>query len=330
MIPNRYHFVWFGREFPLTHALAIRSVAATCAPESIVLHATDELTGQPDYDALVTDLPAFTRRQIDPTALVREANLSDPRRLSQVWAQLAEQKRWASLSDIVRYLVLYRDGGVYLDLDTITLRDLRPLLNTPGFCGRERILVDGAVHRRASPWRRFRTGPLDLARWICSRTEGGVRHFSRIAKLYLAAINNAVLALPPRHPLAREALERVPDLAPQIPRRRGAIGPDLLQDLIDGAGRSDVTVFAPAYFYPLGPQMAAQLFRVRRSADRVDRALADSLGAETHVLHWYNDNLKALPRPPDRETIRALAERQMFARLALPFLPASACSRAAR
>ena len=43
--------------------------------------------------------------------------------------------------------------------------------------------------------------------------------------------------------------------------------------------------------------------------------------ADTYVVHWYNDGLKALPRPPDRDSIQALADRQMFSRLARPFLP---------
>ena len=321
MIPNRYHFVWFGREFPLTHALAIRSVALTCAPEAITLHAADDLVGQPHFDRLEADLPAFVPRRVDLTALLDGPDVPEPARLRQVWHQLLDQRRWAALSDILRYLVLYREGGVYLDLDTLTVRDLRPLLTAPGFCGRERILVDAATHRRRSMWRYLRTVPLDVARWICSRTDGGLRLFSRIAGLYPAAINGAVLALPPLHPVAREALRRLPDLVPEIERRRPAIGPDLLQDLIDGERRSDVTVFGPSHFYPLGPQMAAQLFRVRRSASDLDRAVAHCIGPDTFVVHWYNDGLTSLRRPPDRDSIISLHERQIFSRLALPFLP---------
>src|SRR6185295_10272918 len=132
------------------------------------------------------DLPAFAVRPLDIGALLDEPALPDRARLRQVWDQLVDARRWAALSDILRYLVLYREGGVYLDLDTITVRDLRPLLVAPGFCGRERILVDAAVHRRGSPLRYFRTGPLDAVRWICSRTERGIGRFARIAHLYPA------------------------------------------------------------------------------------------------------------------------------------------------
>jgi hypothetical protein len=330
LIPNRYHFIWFGREFPLTHALAIRSVAATCSPDAILLHASDDLSGQPDFDQLVAELPAFSVQRTDIGALLDEPDLPDPSRLRQIWDQLIGQRRWAQLADLLRHLVLYRQGGVYLDLDTLTIRDVRPLLGSPGFCGRERILVDAAVHKRGSPWRYFRTVPLDLARWVCSRTESGIRNFARIANLYRAAINNAVLALPARHPLALEALRRIPDLIPDLERRRPALGPDLLQDLIDGAQRSDVTVFDPSYFYPLGPTMAEQLFRVRATAADVDRALGESIAPETYVLHWYNDGRKSSRGPLDRASIEGLADRQMFSRLARPYLPAVPAAKGAQ
>lgn len=342
MIPNRYHFVWFGGAFPFTHALAIRSLAMTSAPERITLHGTHELGAEPHFAALMRDLPGLESRRIDIDALLAGAGLGDPRRLRQIWCDLLERGRWAALSDILRYLVLLREGGVYLDLDTITLRDLRPLLGEPGFCGRERLLVDSATYRRGSPWRYLRTGPLDLARWVCSRTESGITAFARIARLFPAAINGAVLALPAGHPLMREALDRLPELVPELERRRPVIGPDLLQRLIDGddgdagdggdagAGqaerqRSDITIFGPRWFYPLGPQMAAQLFRIRPSAAAVDRALGAAISPDTFVVHWYNDGLRALggphARPPDPASIRALADRQLFSRLALPFLP---------
>ena len=96
-----------------------------------------------------------------------------------------------------------------------------------------------------------------------------------------------------------------------------------MQDLIDGERRSDVTVFGPSHFYPLGPQMALQLFRPRASSAAVDRAVGDAIGPETYVVHWYNDDLKTLPRPPDRASIEELADRQMFSRLARPFLSSS-------
>ena len=113
-----------------------------------------------------------------------------------------------------------------------------------------------------------------------------------------------------------------PRLIADLDRRRPALGPDLLQDLIDGARRNDITVFGPSHFYPLGPQMAAQLFRVRAKAADVDRALGESIGSETYVLHWYNDSRKPSRHPLDRASIEALADRQMFSRLACPFLPA--------
>jgi hypothetical protein len=324
MIPNHFHFVWFGREFPFTHALALRSVAATCAPAAIFLHHADDLTGQPHYDAAVRDLPCLAPRRLDLEEMLAgfDATLDVPA-LRQVYRGLEAARRWAALSDVIRYLVLLRAGGVYLDLDVLVVRDLAPLrAASAGFCGRERLLVPASVYRRKHAWTRFpRTAPLDLARTVCSKAEGGVGWWKRIEGLYPAAVNCAVLGLTAGHALALEALREVPRLAPQLERRRPVIGPDLLQDLVDAKPRTDVVVLGPAAFYPLGPTMAFQYFKRRRNLASVAPAV---LTDETYVLHWYNDNLRLLPKPPDAESVAALAQVQLFAHFAAPFLPAAA------
>ena len=38
-------------------------------------------------------------------------------------------------SNLARFAVLYRHGGVYADMDTMFLRDLRPLFHDPRFAG---------------------------------------------------------------------------------------------------------------------------------------------------------------------------------------------------
>lgn len=46
------------------------------------------------------------------------------------------QKKWAFVSDHIRFKVLYEEGGVYVDTDTEVLRSLEPLLNNKIFFGR--------------------------------------------------------------------------------------------------------------------------------------------------------------------------------------------------
>ncbi len=320
MIPNRYHFVWFGREFPFTHALAIRSLARTCAPEAIVLHVSEDLAGLTHFDAVAADVPVLRQRRLDIDQLLTGCEGFDLSALRSAYLDLQERKRWAALSDLLRYLILLREGGVYLDFDTLAVRDLRPILQScRGFCGRERILVPARVHRGRRWTSYLRTGPLDVLRLICSRTTVGIDWWRRVEHLYPAAINGAVLGLVPGHALAREALAAVPALVPALERRRPAMGPDLLQDLIDGGGRTDMLVFDAPAFYPLGPTMAVHYFRQTRNVETVARKVVTDA---TYVVHWYNDNLRKQPRPENAEALAALADRQLFAHLAQRFAQA--------
>lgn len=320
-IPNRFHFVWYGRELPFTHALALRSVVRSCADAEVILHASDDLTGQPHWDALVRDCPSVRREPIDPQALLRACARYDlpTAALQDTYDELLRRRGFAALSDLLRYALLLAHGGVYLDLDVLVVRDLAPLRKVDGFCGRERILVDAAVFRRGGVLRYLRTSPLDLMRTVCSRVDRGVGWWRRIETAFPAAINGAVLGLSAGHELARQALAAVPARAPELARRRPAIGPDLLQDLL-ATPRTDVLVLPPPAFYPLGPTMARHYFR---STTNVDELAAQVVSPETYVIHWYNDNLRSMSRPPDPESIRTLTNTQLFSRLAAPFLPQS-------
>jgi hypothetical protein len=321
MIPNRYHFVWFGRDFPFTHALAIRSLARTCAPEAIVLHVSEDLVGVEHFDKVAADVPALVQRRLDIDQLLAGSEGFDGSALRAVYLDLLERKRWAALSDILRYLILLREGGVYLDFDIIAVRDLRPVLQScQGFCGRERILVPARVYRGRRWTSYLRTSPLDLLRLICSRTTVGIDWWKRIEHLYPAAINGAVLGLEAGHALAREALAAVPALVPALERRRPAIGPDLLQDLIDGKLRTDMKVFDTSAFYPLGPTMAVHYFRKTAQVETVARKVVTDA---TYVVHWYNDNMRKLSRPRDSKELGALADHQLFAHIAQRFTQAS-------
>jgi hypothetical protein len=313
MIPKKFHFVWFGPRFPFPNALSIYSLRATTSSAEIHLHLSDDLRGEPHYDALMSTVPSIVLHESRPENLAARlpAPLRDP--LTPVCQALTERGAWGPLSDIARYAVLHEHGGVYLDFDTLTVRDLAPLLECGAFCGKEVLVVDGETFRRGGVLRHFRTTPLDVMRAVCAHVEPGYRWFSRIEKFYPAAINGAVLGARPAHPLIVDALREVPARAALLERRRSAIGPDLLQDLLRDGRYPDVTIHDPKRFYPLGPTMVAHLFRSRASAAK---SAAEIVTAGTYVVHWYNDAQRegSLPRAP-AETY-ALAQRQVFAHLA--------------
>ena len=266
----------------------------------------EDLAGLAHFDAVAAEVPVLSQRRLDIDHLLAGCEGFDLSALRSAYLDLLERKRWAALSDILRYLILLREGGVYLDFDIIAVRDLRPVLRScQGFCGRERILVPASVHRGRRWTSYLRTSPLDLIRQICSRTTAGIDWWKRIEHFIRRPSTAQSSGLEPGHVLAREALAAVPALVSALERRRPAIGPDLLQDLVDGRQRTDMKVFDVPAFYPLGPTMAAHYFRRTKNVAEIARKVVTDA---TYVVHWYNDDLRKQPRPEDAAALSALAD----------------------
>lgn len=60
---------------------------------------------------------------------------------SPYMVQAYEHKRWGFVSDVARFDILYRYGGIYLDTDVELLKNLDELLYEPAFCGIEKWCV---------------------------------------------------------------------------------------------------------------------------------------------------------------------------------------------
>jgi hypothetical protein len=71
-------------------------------------------------------------------------------------------------------------------------------------------------------------------------------------------------------------------LPPERLHQAYALGPDLLQDLVEGDGGAGLTIHDPEVFYPLPPEISEHWFR---TGDKV--SLEAVLSAETRVVHWY-------------------------------------------
>ena len=57
----------------------------------------------------------------------------------------------------MRLAILYAEGGVYLDIDTVTVRSLRDLCaEAAAFCGEERIVFPASVRRSWVPIAKIR------------------------------------------------------------------------------------------------------------------------------------------------------------------------------
>ena len=279
-IPRQVHFCWIGTSLPWAYVFAVLSAAERSAITTIVLHHTDTLTEGPELDAL-RDCSRARLSRIEPRALLTQVGegLGVGPRLAALYGRL---DRPVMRSDILRAALLYRDGGIYLDLDTVTVASLLPLLHAAQFIGCEFIVWPRSVRESRSPavWA-VHLG-LDLLRKIFRTVPGGWKMFRRIERLYCRGLNNAVMGTEAGTRLFADYLRAMlavptPDLV-----RPYALGPDLLGKTVAAYQGSDVTIQEPRVFSPLSPEISEHWFRVGRGV-----SLDAVLSAETRVVHWY-------------------------------------------
>lgn len=309
-IPNRLLFVWFGERLPFTALLALRSAVRVLRPdETLLIHRGLRPTSEGVSEALTE--PGVELVEAD------ERWFSDlPEGGTLARSLFRELDSPASRSNLVRLAALWKLGGVYLDTDTITIRDLAPLRDRMGFCGRETLVYPASYFERRTVGRRLAAAARKTMRTACSRLPGGHAWFRRIESWYPSAVNNAVLASTPRNPVVAEAFAAIARMDPQTRLERFRLGTHLLQRVTGNGSREEMTVFPPDYFYPLGPEVSIHWF-ARGSAAHVD----DMLRAQTHVVHWYSSLESRLDSGPlTRAWVRGVGADTAFSRLAAPYL----------
>ncbi len=307
LVPNHIHFVWFGQELPFFAQLAMRSATQHCPGATTTLWHDGSLTA-----ASSGDVPGVLLREIDVPELLAQAvtrgdiDAEVSRRVEDVWHALEQP---AARSNVVRLLVMLLEGGVYLDSDTLTLRDLADLRAHGAFVGLEHILWP--KHRLEGSLRgRIFASLLSVARGLCAGISGGYRLHRRLLPFYETAANNAVLAFSPGHPFLRAALERIASLPESQWRVRFRLGTHLVQELLDSEHGAQVTTMSPEHFYPLGPVISKHYFRPVSSPAE---AFAKIQTRATHVIHWYASvsELQSL----DAAHIRDRASETIYAHL---------------
>jgi Glycosyltransferase sugar-binding region containing DXD motif len=308
-IPAHLHFVWIGAQLPWFTELAMQSALEHVPGARVSLWATHDLSRDPSALALRRN-ERFEVLPLDERTLFEDAPANLPLDLlAQLFRTLTQP---AARSNIARLLVLARFGGVYLDTDTVTLRDLSPLYEVGGFCGLEHVVWPLVERHGIKPYRLI-GGPLrEVVRIACAFLPRGERTFARAASWYRTAANNAVLGFTAGHPFLLETLARVAELSPKERLLRYRLGTHLLQEMLMRAGeRLEVKQLPPPYFYPLGPEVSRQYFRRRSDAADAARALVQP---NTYVIHWYASVSELAPY--DEARVLRERERTMFANIA--------------
>jgi hypothetical protein len=312
-IPLQAHFVWFGAALPWVNVLAVRSAAERGGFDRVVLHHDEDLTAAAHYRALA-DIPGVELRRLDVGQVIERCGRFSAA-LSPIFERLPAP---AMRADLVRLAILYAEGGVYLDIDTVTVRSLRALCaQAEAFCGDERIVFPAAVRRSWNPGVHALAALRNGVRELLSHVPGGWAAFRAVEGCYPRAANNAVLASAPAGRFVTRALARLCELPPEVQTRRCGIGPHLVQDIAPELAPPALVVHPPPVFYPLGPEISRHWFHVRGGAGS---SLAKALLPDTHVVHWYGSlRTRVLASRIDPDYVRAHAACQLFSALALPF-----------
>ncbi len=321
-VPQRLLFVWLGSSLPLFAELALRSAVHHHPNWEVLLWHSPELSPEPRARLAslgVVCRPIHIEQLLGSAAAVlpEGAPPLGVGLLGDVYYGLSTP---AARANLIRLLALYTHGGVYLDTDTLTLRDLSPLLPLSAFCGQEHLLWPRRKLNLADSYF-WVLGPiLSAARWVCAHTDSGYRRHRQLLPWYSTAANNAVLGFRPAHPLLRGALERISEMAPRERQRRFRLGTHLLQEMLERPApgpAARVHQLPPSAFYPLGPVISGHYFRPVADVARVARELL----AETYVVHWYASvsDLRAL----DQQYLREHAQRTLYAHLCAPHMNAS-------
>ena len=309
-IPARAHFCWIGSRLSWASAFAVLSAANRSELAEIILHHTDVL----DESAALTALkqtPGVRLSRVDPAAYLLEVGqkLGIEGQLTAIYRRLATP---AIQSDLLRAAILYREGGVYLDMDTVTTSSLVPLLNTRQFVGCEFIIWPHFARTSRSPILWVRSLTLDLIRKVLRRTPHGWRLFRLVEHWCYRGINGAVMGAEASSPLLEDYLRAMLMVPPERQNQPYALGPDLLQEVIARYARDDLSIQEPHVFYPLPPEISEHWFRIGRKV-RLDAVLS----AETRVVHWYASvRTKSCVAPIDPDFVRHHRERQLYSALA--------------
>jgi hypothetical protein len=281
-IPAVVHFCWIGPRLSWASVFALLSAAERGDLDEVILHHTDVLEDGPEVRA-ATQAKGVRLSRIDPmhvlTRAAQRLGQDAGEALVEMYSRL---KSPVVRSDILRSALLFTQGGVYLDVDTITTRSLRPLLGPSVFLGWEYVVWPLAAHGRRDPALWLRQISLDVIRKMLRSAPGGWRAFRTVQGLYLRNVNNAVMGAEAGAPLLAAYLRAMLKVSPERQAFPYALGPHLLQAVIEKTPQASLVVHRPETFSPLPPEISEHWFRINRIGS-VEAVLSD----ETRIVHWY-------------------------------------------
>jgi hypothetical protein len=323
-IPAVYHFVWIGQTFPYYARLAVESVLTTQPAARVVVHTVGlGRAGDPELEACA----GYTRvavQALDVDELF--AAIPEGREIAELYSRCADVEPRAR-GNLLRYALLYRWGGVYLDCDVLVRGDLSDFLAHQAFVGVEQVWRDNQVWIRdgltlsvlPSAVRFTTAWLLDRidARWM-----GGRRWFDRLTLPLAqrdAAVrpNNAVLGAAPESAFIRQLLQEALKTDPGRPLALGTgLLARVLREHLPGEVENDVYLAPPEAFFAVPPSRSFRLFEGRAPVLPAASVLVHLVASNHRQL--LEDISDAPANPSDLTLFAALARQVRAAAARLP------------
>jgi Glycosyltransferase sugar-binding region containing DXD motif len=308
MIPNIAHFIWIGEKLPYIYTIAIKSACIAGKFSTVKLHGNSELLKEP-HVASLQNLKNFKFCNLDPKKVIESCNLPG---FYEKYIQLVQP---AGKANLLRLAILFKEGGVYLDTDTITLKPMESLLENEAFAGEEYIIKPYWVARSNSTLEHTKKHCRNIGRKICVYIPHGYLLFEYISKFYLRAVNNAVLGAEPAAPLLKTMLNKIIEVPQEQLLIRFKLGTHLLQETLHENPHM-ATIQEPDLFYPLSPEICRHFFK-NYGISQINRIISD----KTKVVHWYASvKTKNIVKNITADYIKKHSSKQIFSHLALPFI----------
>lgn len=308
MIPHHFHLIWIGRNFPFVNRLAVESILQTNPGAKVTIHFEDP-PANADWIALQSKVEFRPISLPDLLSVLPESMSGVAPVVSGISAGYP-----AGRSNVLRYLILYREGGIYIDFDTVTVRDYRPLLSHPAFIGEEAVFRydDDRVAGRFPPaliptgaaWGLSYYGSWANCRWLGDSAIGNTLNRGLMTLWADRKLNNAVLGCVPGNMFFAKALSLVPETDPKI---RYALGPILMNRTWGTPAAAHMRRLSEDHFYCIPPSQTFRFFY----------GPAPELPADAFSLHWCSSNHKQLAGGLTRENLGRHADRPtLFHKLA--------------
>ena len=287
LIPNKYFYIWSGNSFPYLNLLAVKSLLLAETKATVVVFIVGPEPQNENFENLRV-LERVCIVSIEPENIFSQLP-SDIKGVGTIFHKIPESSASAR-SNILRYALLYLNGGVYLDFDTVVTRSLSDLAGHQCFIGEENVWV-GDEDRVAGKWWvcLYPKNLFWLASWLLRRADSA--WFS--GKLQIARAlektdaiwskkqpNNAVMGAVAQSPFVRELLLECLDTDFTV---RYATGPTLVSHVAANFPHL-VSTLPVNYFYSVAPGESFRFFS--------DRTL--ELPSEAYLIHYAASNHKKL------------------------------------